>query len=76
MVTRDLSAFVGLVHISGIMRDVGHVIDAIGGGDNRFFYLLLHLRVIAFSALKMARQLIMSHHTVIPQFLVKYKLKI
>jgi len=37
------------------MRDVGHVIDVIGGGDNRFFHLLLHLRVIAFSALKMAR---------------------
>lgn len=71
MVTRDSSAFVILLYKSGIMRDIGHVIYVVDGGDNRLFHLLLNVWVIASFALIMARRLIMLHLTVILKFLVK-----
>ena len=71
MVTRDSSAFESLLHKNGIMRDVGHVIYVVDGGDNRLFHLLLNMRVIASLALMMARRLIMLQLTVIAHYLIK-----
>ena len=71
MVSRDSSAIVYLVHKSGIMRDVGHVIDVVGGGNNRFIHLLLHGRVVSSSALTRACQQIIIYLTDIVHFLMK-----